>query len=744
MKNNGEKVLYIVVGILIIVAILIIAFPEKNTKVNTLVSSVSLSDNELSLVVKDKYHLEYKIYPTNATSNVTYSSSDTSIVSVDNDGNIEALKKGNAFITIATDNGKKAVCAITVSDNKVAVTKITLDKDEVEIEVGKSYQLKATISPSNATSKVVSWSVDDQSIATVSGGKVTGKKEGITTVTAKTGNGKVAISNITVIASKTPVTPVTPTNPTNPTNPVTPTNPTTPTNSTKPITADSICESVKNNATIDYKSFAILQKDKDDYYVIKAAHDCANKYNKPVSVTKGEYNIYKKNNVTISVQTNTNLNNSTIYIHDEYSGISNYSFGDGSSIFTIELNAKNKCISGTKTGFSNAFASLAPITGNYFVSMTEQNGVMVYNRNKGSGETSQAHKKSESYRVYNGKVQDPMFWDYNNSKVKYTVCPIPSDTLVFQNATVKTITKKACDSKCTEFASRGIMVTRSNTKIYNIKHSYVDKNDKPIHVVNHKYEGMFRVLDAANVTFKDCVVYSLTYMLSNNKADSTYDIGAKDSVNITIDGVKMSKVDKNYNQLQKSSDWGVMGTSKVKGLKVLNSELNRVDAHRNIYNLTIKDTVIGIKGITVAGTGDRKDNKMVIENVTLKYASSLVRLRHDYGDTWNGTISIKNCKVENATSNTLVLVNILNFTTNANKKLVFNQPIYNPTKITVDGLKVSSSNVTKIEVINGSKKDFENYYLSYFQRKTNKNEATKISKNNITGHGSGNVVNYAG
>ena len=55
MKNNGEKVLYIVVGILIIVAILIIAFPEKNTKVNTLVSSVSLSDNELSLVVKDKY-----------------------------------------------------------------------------------------------------------------------------------------------------------------------------------------------------------------------------------------------------------------------------------------------------------------------------------------------------------------------------------------------------------------------------------------------------------------------------------------------------------------------------------------------------------------------------------------------------------------------------------------------------------------------------------------------------------------
>ena len=54
MKNNGEKVLYIVVGILIIVAILIIAFPEKNTKVNTLVSSVSIVEGGAhDVVVKD-------------------------------------------------------------------------------------------------------------------------------------------------------------------------------------------------------------------------------------------------------------------------------------------------------------------------------------------------------------------------------------------------------------------------------------------------------------------------------------------------------------------------------------------------------------------------------------------------------------------------------------------------------------------------------------------------------------------
>ncbi len=135
---------------------------------------------------------------------------------------------------------------------------------------------------------------------------------------------------------------------------------------------------------------------------------------------------------------------------------------------------------------------------------------------------------------------------------------------------------------------------------------------------------------------------------------------------------------------------------------------------------------------------------MVIENVTWKYTNALIKLRGDYGTTWNGTITIKNSTVENAPSSTVSILSTENLEKNSDKDLVFNHSIYNPTKISIDGLKINSSNVSKIQIISAKKADFEKYYLKTFQRKTNKNEETSISKKNITGNGSKNISNYGG
>ena len=80
----------------------------------------------------------------------------------------------------------------------IAVTSISLNKTTLTMEIGESYTLVATVSPSNATDKSIIWSSTDSSVAAVSRGKVTAKSEGAATITATAHNGKMAICTVTV------------------------------------------------------------------------------------------------------------------------------------------------------------------------------------------------------------------------------------------------------------------------------------------------------------------------------------------------------------------------------------------------------------------------------------------------------------------------------------------------------------------------------------------------------------------
>ena len=497
---------------------------------------------------------------------------------------------------------------------------------------------------------------------------------------------------------------------------------------------EKICENSKAAGSVDYASFASFKKDNDDYYVIKTAHDCANKYNLPVSVTKGIYHIYKKNNETISVQTNTNFNDSTIYVHDEYSTIYNYI---DSNIFKIEPNKNEACEQLTMNNFNNAFTSLAPSTGKYFVYITEQNGDKVYHRNKG-GSIVQEKNKREALRIYDGVVQDPITWNYHNSTIKYSRCPIPSQQLQFENANFRTMVRVDCDKCGDGYAKRSIALTRSNTKISNIKHYYVDKNDKNVYEIHHRYHSFIEISKVADTLVENSMIYPLYYNGSSGR-DSTYDMTIHSSVNVELDGVKMYE-DSTHNQMNDEDYWSVMTTYECKNLTVNNSYLNTVSAHTNVYNLTVRNTTLGSRGVIVTGTGDRQDNMINIENVTWRYGDYLIRLRVDYGATWNGTISIKNSKISHVSSSTVTGVKLEAISNNIGKK--FGQPICNPTKVTIDGLEIKTSKVNKFRVFNESKSDYENYYFKVFQRKTNKNESTKISKNSIIGASKLTIVNY--
>ena len=133
---------------------------------------------------------------------MTWSTSDVSVASV-SDGVVTANKIGTATITARAGN-KTATCAITVEPTPV--TSVTLDKTSASLKVGGSVVLTATVNPSDATDKTVTWSTSDVSVASVSDGVVTANMIGTATITARAGN-KTATCAITVEA--TPVTSVT-------------------------------------------------------------------------------------------------------------------------------------------------------------------------------------------------------------------------------------------------------------------------------------------------------------------------------------------------------------------------------------------------------------------------------------------------------------------------------------------------------------------------------------------------------
>lgn len=150
------------------------------------VTSVSLDITTLELTEGESATLTATVNPDNATDKtVTWTTSDSSIATVDANGKVTAVKEGSATIT-ANAGGKSATCSVTVNKKVVAVTSVTLNKTELSLKEGESETLTATVNPDNATDKTVTWITSNASIATVdASGKVTAIKEGNAIITAK-------------------------------------------------------------------------------------------------------------------------------------------------------------------------------------------------------------------------------------------------------------------------------------------------------------------------------------------------------------------------------------------------------------------------------------------------------------------------------------------------------------------------------------------------------------------------------
>ena len=177
-----------------------------NSNQPVLVSSIALSPTSVTLNPNGTYKFNVTVSPNNATNKgVTWSSSNTNVVSVDQNGNIKALKEGTAKIRVTAQDGsgKYVEASVTVESSKptnVLVTGVSLNASTVKMYVGQSYQLIHTIKPSNATNKGVTWSSSNTNVVSVSNGKIVGKSSGKARITVTTNDGRYsAYTDVTVI-----------------------------------------------------------------------------------------------------------------------------------------------------------------------------------------------------------------------------------------------------------------------------------------------------------------------------------------------------------------------------------------------------------------------------------------------------------------------------------------------------------------------------------------------------------------
>lgn len=164
---------------------------KKNATVNP--TSVSLNYTSCTMNVGNTKQLSATVYPTNATNkSVTWSSSDSQVVSVSSSGKLTAKGPGVATITAKTSNGKTKTCKVTVRG-----VDITGDILFNYPTVGDVYYLSAKAYPSDTTK--FTWSTSNSKIVSISSsGKMTAKAAGTATITVKTSDGRSESVKITV------------------------------------------------------------------------------------------------------------------------------------------------------------------------------------------------------------------------------------------------------------------------------------------------------------------------------------------------------------------------------------------------------------------------------------------------------------------------------------------------------------------------------------------------------------------
>lgn len=203
-KKKSKKPLLIgsIAAVVCALALIIVLNIPKNIPITGI---DNLPEETTQMVIGDTLELGTVKKPADATDNLTYESSDEQVATVDENGVITALAKGEITITIKGDDIVKTI-TINIEEKRIPVTAITGNmSDTMTLTAGENTQLICSVVPENATEQTITYSSSDINVATIGhDGVITAVNPGHTTIAASAADGITKQMSLTVNAKAQP------------------------------------------------------------------------------------------------------------------------------------------------------------------------------------------------------------------------------------------------------------------------------------------------------------------------------------------------------------------------------------------------------------------------------------------------------------------------------------------------------------------------------------------------------------
>jgi len=379
----------------------------------------------------------------------------------------------------------------------------------------------------------------------------------------------------------------------------------------------------------------------DDYIAIRNAHLFANKNGCEVRATEGKtYHIFKYYEEPVIAKTNVDWQNATFIIHDEkiekVSGRYQCIFKFTNITDSVKIDNPGWTIGKDTKNIPEIVSTLETLNVKGYERYlcgavnTDKKQYIRYGGDGNKGDNQQDYFVVDS----KGNTLNDIQWNFDKI-TEFTIYPIPNTSFNIKNGNFisnaissqsETPYTRADSGKPIYFARNIYMDKVANVNISGINHKLSYELDKD--EMSGSYTGFLNINYAADVNFSDS---SLFARKCNVDGRSTYDLNLNANVN-----VKCKNITSN-NNIKDLDRWGIMGTLFSKDVLFEDCELNRIDAHQGIYNLTVKNCHIGSKGLTMTGQGTLNVIGTTIESDTF------ITLRWDYGSTWTGDVNIIDC-----------------------------------------------------------------------------------------------------
>lgn len=382
-------------------------------------------------------------------------------------------------------------------------------------------------------------------------------------------------------------------------------------------------------AYVNYQMFGTVGDGvNDDGIQMKNAHSYANRRGIPVRNLSGEYWIEKIR--AIQIQTSVDFGNSTFHINEKYN--------TKSPVFNVISYDKPQEIDVSDAVKRKIIESIRPGTQVIGELKEYQNSLILIRDDKdrigfraGERYAGQSRAKEELFYVEeDGRILGDIAWKFNDY-TRLTAYPAEKSYLIIQGGTFFLSGDNHPEMEKKGYFQNGFSVTRSRTIIQN---QWVGLEPGKSDVAYNPRNGFYGFNTVYEVLLENIRLIPWEQDRPGTEMDlyaGTYGIGGNRMLNSTFRNVTAEGT---------LLHWGVFGTNMNKNFRIENCRLNRVDVHFHCWNLTIKDSQIGNRGISITGGGE-----LVIENTSCE-SQQFVNFRRDFGAKWEGNISIKNCRLK--------------------------------------------------------------------------------------------------